>query len=168
MINQLYPVINGTDPSWADIKVTASPDGAPLILMEDIASVDASSAVEVGTRRGASGGRVMGHTTGEKTDEFSWSLYRVGFHKLLRGLLALAPSRGNQRAIRHAIFGVTVQHTPPVATGDEAIYEYRAKGCFLTGMTFAHAEGVEADKVDVPLGLKELAYFIDGVEVVLL
>lgn len=165
MINQLYPVINGIDPSWADIKVTAAPDGAPLLTMDDVASIDCGSSVEVGFRKGASGGRVMGRTTGEKSDEFSWSLYRVGFDKLLRGLMLLAPSRGNQKVVSVVPFGVTVQHTPP---GSDSIFEYRAKGCRLIGMNFSHAEGVDADKVEVPLSIVELAYFIDGQEVVLL
>lgn len=165
MINQLYPVINGVDPSWADIKCTATPDGAPLIAMEDVASIDCGSSVEVGYRKGTSGGRVMGRTTGEKTDEFSWSLYRVGFDKLLRGLMALAPARNDQRAVSHVAFGITVQHTP---YGVDSIFEYRAKGARLIGMNFSHAEGVDADKVEVPLSIIELAYFIDGQEVVLL
>ncbi len=164
-INQLYPVINGFDPSWADIGVTATPDGAPLIRTDDVASIDCGSSVEVGYRKGASGGRVMGRTTGEKSDEFSWKLYRVGFDKLLRGIMGLAPSRGNQKAVSLVSFGITVQHTPP---GTDTIFEYRAKGCRITGMKFSHAEGTDADQVEVPLSIVELAYFIDGVEVVLL
>lgn len=165
MINQLYPVINGVDPSWADIKCTAAPDGAPLIAMEDVASVDCGSSVEVGYRKGTSGGRVMGRTTGEKSDEFSWSLYRVGLDKLLRALMALAPSRGAQKAVSHVVFGVTVQHTP---FGVDNIFEIRAEGCRTVGLTFSMAEGVDADKVDVPLSIMNLVYILDGVEVVLL
>lgn len=165
MINQLYPVINGVDPSWADIKVTATPTGAPIIGCDDVASVDCSSSVEVGYRKGASGGRVMGRTTGEKTDEFSWTLYRVGFDKLIRGLIALAPSRNDQRAVSHVPFGITVQHTP---FGVDNIFEIRAQGARLVGMKFSMAEGVDADKVEVPVSIMVLAYFIDGQEVVLL
>ena len=137
--------------------------------MDDIASVDASSIVERGQRKGASGGRKMGRTTGEKTDEFSWSLYRVGLRKLLRGLLPLAPSRGAQKVVGLVFFDVTVQHAPPSTSEDaDSIYEYRAKGCLLNGITFAHAEGPDADQVDVPLDVTELTFLIDGIEVVLL
>ncbi len=164
-INQLYPVINGVDPSWADIKCTATPDGAPLLSIEDVASIDCKSSVEVGYRKGASGGRVMGRTTGEKKDEFSWKLYRVGFDKLIGGLLALAPSRNDQRAISFVAFGVTVQHTP---FGVDTMFEYRAEGARVVGMGFAHAEGVDADQVEVPLSIINLVYLLNGVEVVLL
>ncbi len=107
----------------------------------------------------------MGRTTGEKTDEFSWVLYRVGFEKLINGLAALGLTRGNQIAISTIAFGVIVQHTPP---GSDSIFAYRAKGCRLIGMNFDHAEGVDADKVEVPLSIIELAYFINGKEIVLL
>ncbi len=165
MINQLYPVINGVDPSWADIKVTASPESAPLIDMEDVASIDCGSSVEVAYRKGTSGGRNMGRTTGEKTDEFTWTLYRVGFDKLLSGLLPLMPTRGTQRVASVVTFGISVQHTP---YGVDTIFGYQAVGARLVGMNFSHAEGVDADKVECPLSIMDLIYTINGQEVVLL
>jgi hypothetical protein len=163
--NQLYPVFDGIDPSWADIKVTAELDGGTLLEMDDIASVTGSSTVEVGTRKGASGGRTRGRTTGEKSDEFAWTLYRAGFNKLLDGLRQKAPKRGQQRLVSLVHFNIHTQHTPP---GSDAIYEYIVRGARLLSWSMNHAEGVDADQVECPLSILEFAHLINGEEIVLL
>lgn len=169
MVNQLYPVIDDIDPSWADIVVKASPDGAPLIDMNDIASITGSSTVTVGTRKGASGGRVLGRTTGEKSDEFSWTLYRTGFSKLIEALVPIAVSRGFVRGDEVLVglvpFGVHVQHTPP---GSVKIHEYICEGARLLAWNMDHAEGPDPDQVEVPLSIMNFAHLIGGRKVVLL
>jgi len=163
--NQLYPVFDGIDPSWADIKCTAQLDGGPLIEMDDIASVTGSSTVEVGTRKGASGGRVRGRTTGELTNEFSWTLYRAGHRKLLANLAELAPVRGDQRLVSLVHFQIHTMHTPP---GVDDIYEYIVRGARVLSWSMNHAEGVDADQVECPISIVEFAHLINGKEIVLL
>jgi hypothetical protein len=160
-----FPVLDGIAPSWADIIVRATPAGGALIEMKDISAINTGRSVEVGEQKGASGGRVIKRTTGEAKYEGSLTLYRSGYQKLLRGLMELAPSRGNQRIISLVHFGIQVQHTPP---GDVEIYEYRLKGCRLIGGTVNSAEGTDADTVEVPLSVLEIVDMIDGVEVVML
>ncbi len=164
-LNNEFPILDGIAPSWADIIVRGSADGAPLLEMKDIAAIDTGSTVEIGEQRGASGGRVIRRTTGAASYEASWTLYRSGWQKLLRAWMALAPARGNQRAISLVHFNIQVFHTPP---GDTEIYEYRIKGCRIAGRTLNAAEGTEAQQVEVPLNPIEIADVIDNVEVVML
>jgi hypothetical protein len=164
-VNNEFPVLDGIAPSWADIIVKASPVGAALIDIKDIAAINTGTTVEIGEQQGASGGRVIKRTTGSSKAEASITLYRSGYQKLLRGLKDLAPRRGNQRLISLVHFGIQVQHTPP---GDIEIYEYRIKGVRLKGRNLNSAEGTDADKVEVPLSVIEIADMIDGEEIVFL
>jgi hypothetical protein len=159
-----FPVLDGIVPSWADIIVRVSPAGAPLIEMGDIKSINTGTTVEIGEQQGASGGRVLKRTTGSAKNEMSWTLYRDGFQKFLRGIKALAPIRGNQRRLRLVHFGVQVQHTPP---GSIEIFEYRCKGVCYLGRDMNSAEGTDADTVDCRLSVIEIADMIDGEECVL-
>lgn len=165
MISNDYPVLDGIAPSWADIIVRISPDGAPLIEMKDIVAINTGTTVEVGELRGASGGRVIKRTRGAVSYEASMTLYREGYQKLCRGIMGLAPLRGNQRLVSLVHFQVQVQHTPP---GSSEIFEYRVKGCRMLGRTANGTEGVDADQVEVSLSPIEIADVIDGVEVVML
>lgn len=164
-VNNEYPVLDGIAPSWADIIIKATPQGGPLIEMKDIAAIKTGVTVEVGEQKGASGGRTLKRTTGQKKDEASLTLYYTGFQKLLRALALIAPSRGNQRLVSLVHFGIQVQFTPP---GDTEIYEYRIKGARLLGRTLDAQEGVDAQKLDVPLSVIEIVDMIDGQEVVML
>src|SRR5262245_52531530 len=98
-INQLYPSLNDIDPSSADIGVTFTVFGDDLIDMVDSAGIKWARKVEVGERRGASGGRVMARTSGQGSQEASATLYRAGLRRLIKGLKSKAPSRGNQKII---------------------------------------------------------------------
>ena len=161
--NNDYPVYNGIAPSWADVIVRVSPDGAPLIDVKDITAINTGSKVEVGEAR--AGGRVMKRTTGSKSDTATMTLLREGYQKLVRGLKDLAPQRGNQRLISLVHFGIQIQHTPP---GSDEVFEVRLKGCRLLGRDLNGAEGTDADTVEVELNPLEIVDVIDGEEVVLL
>lgn len=165
MPNNEFPILDGIAPSWADIIVRAKPQGGPLIEMKDIAAINTGTSLEVGDQRGASGGRVIKRTTGAGKQEASILFYRSGFQRFLRALAALAPRRGNQRLISLVHFGVQIQHTPP---GDVEIYEYRLKGCRYMGRKMDAAEGVDAQQVDCPISIIEIADMIDGEEVVMI
>lgn len=165
MPNNDFPIYDGIAPSWADIIVRATPAGGALIEMKDIAEISTGTSLEIGEQRGASGGRVIRRTTGAGSAEASITFYRSGYQKMLRALMALAPRRGNQRLISLVHFGIQIQFSVP---GDAEIYESRLKGCRFKGRTMNHAEGSEADKVEQPLSLVEIADMIDGEECVLL
>lgn len=165
-MNQEFPTLNGIAPSWADIKTTATPiGGGSLIETADYSAISCGSSLEVGEQRGASGGRVMKTTTGQLSHEGSITYYRSGLRTLVKAFMPIAPQRGNQRLVSLVHFDVLIQHTPP---GEPEIYTLKLKGCRLRGFTFAMTEGVDADKVEVPLHVKEIVQIIDGEEVVLL
>jgi hypothetical protein len=164
-VNNQYPVLDGIAPSWADIVVKTTGTGLALLDMADIKSINTGTTVEVGDQIGASGGRVLKRTAGSVKSTATWTLYRSGYQKLLRNLMVAAPRRGNQALISLVHFQIQVQHTPPA---DVEIYEYRMKGCRLGGRNLNGQEGNEADVVEVPLLVIEIADIIDGVEVVML
>jgi hypothetical protein len=161
--NNDYPTFNGVAPSWADATITLSPDGAPLLESLDIKAISTNSSVEVGSQK--SGGRVMKRTAGDLSNEASITLYRSGYQKLLRGLMAVAPSRGDVKLIRYVHFNIAYQYTPMF---DVEVYERRVKGCFVSGSAVNGAEGTDPSEVEVPLSILEICDVIDGVEVSLL
>jgi len=165
-MNNDYPVLNGVAPSWADIIIRATPEGAPLLDIKDIAAINTNTAVEVGNQYGASGGRLIRRTTGQVSYEASMTLYRSGYQKFIRGLKVAAETagfvRGNQVLISLVHFGIQVQHTP---INDVEIYEYRIKGCRFLGRDLNGAEGTDADQVEVALNPIEIVDMIDGKEV---
>lgn len=164
-MNQQFPTYNGIVPSWADIAVTVNVlDGAALDVF-DIAGLKDGRKIEVGEQRGASGGRVMASTTGSATNEASMTLYRSGGRKLIKALMANAPTRGNQSIIGVVFFDVVIMHTPP---GETEIYERHWRGCRYLGDANDFKEGNEADKVETPLFVTSIVDMIDGKEVVLL
>jgi hypothetical protein len=161
--NNAYPTLNGITPSWADATITLAPDGAPLLESLDIKAINTNTSVEVGSQK--AGGRVMKRTTGDLSNEASVTLYRGGFQRLVRGLMAVAPSRGAVKLLRFVHFNIAYQYTPQ---GDTEIYERRIKGCFMTGAAVNGAEGTDPSEVEVPLSVAEICDVIDGVEVSLL
>lgn len=161
-----FPVFDGICPSYADIGVTTSLSGSPLIDMADIKSISTGSSLEVGELIGASGGRVMKRTTGTGKYTAGMVLYRSGYQKFLRALAAVAPVRaGRQKRVALVHFQIKVAFTPP---GDVEIYETIIRGCRFAGRDLNSAEGNDADTVDVKLNPLEIVDIIDGEEVVLL
>ncbi len=165
MANQSSPAINDIAPSWADIAITFTVSGGDALETADIAGVNYSSSVEVGEMRGASGGRVMARTVGDVSYEASITLYKSGWRKLQKALVAQAPTRGNQKLISLAPFDVLIQHTPQ---GESEIYVTKIKGCRVLGSSSDNAEGTDADKVEVTLSPIEIVQIIDGAEVALI
>ena len=164
-INQAYPSLNDFEPSWADIAATATVSGAPVLTMADIAAIKWSRKVEVGKKRGASGGRVMARTTGQGDQEATATLYRGGLRSMIKALMAVAPTRGNQVIIGVVSFDIDIQHTPP---GETEIYHVKIKGCRYLGDSDDMKEGTDPDKVELTLDPIEIVNIIDGKEVVLL
>jgi hypothetical protein len=158
--NNDFPVLDGIAPSWADVLVKLTANGAPVLDVRDISAINSGISVEYGEQK--AGGRVMKTTSGEESCEGSMTLYREGYQKLLRALKDIAPVRGPQKLVALVHFDVQIQHTPPGAT---EIFEYRLKGCRLKGRTLNGAEGTDADKVEVPLHVKQIVDVIDGEEV---
>jgi hypothetical protein len=163
MANNAYPVYNGIAPSWSDVSVRLAGTDVPLLEARDIVGLDDSSTVEVGET--VAGGRVIKTTTGKGKNEGSLKLYREGHNRLLRGLIANAPVRGNQKILSMVHFDVEIQYTPQ---GSTETYLKRWKGCRVIGDAESGAEGTDATQVEVTVHVKEIARVIDGVEVVLL
>jgi hypothetical protein len=168
MVNQAYPSLNDFEPSWADIQLTFTVNGGGLALgMTDIAGLKWGRKVEVGEKRGASGGRVMARTTGQGSQEASATLYRPGLRALTKAL-ANAPNiqtRGNQLLIGLVSFDIDIFHSPP---GEVEVYHTRIKGCRYLGESDDMKEGFDPDKVEINLNPIEIANIINGSEIVLL
>ncbi len=164
-LNNAFPVYDGIAPSWADISVLAEVGGGPLLDMKDIQAINTGTTLELGEKRGASGGRVIQRTTGAVSQEASMTLYLSGYQKMQRALKAKAPKRGKQRAVSLVHFNIQIKFTPP---GDVEIYQTIIKGCRVAGRTLNATEGTDAQLIEVPLNPIEIADIIDGEEVVLL
>lgn len=169
MVNQAYPSLQGVEPSWADITTSFTIGGGSAFVMSDIAAIKWARKLEVGKKRGASGGRIINRTTGQSDFEATASLYRAGLDTVLDGLtnraLALNLVRGNQVMIGLVSFDILIQHTPPLST---AIYTTKLKGCRFLGDADDMKEGVEPDKVEITLDPVEIVRIRNGREIVLL
>lgn len=165
MTNQAYPSVNGNPSSWANIAVTIVTSGQPLLGMIDIKAIKWGRKVEAGEKRGASGGRVTGRTSGQGSQDGSMTLYRSGMRQLIKNLAAVAPTRGNQVRISLVAFDIMIQHTPE---GDSEIYQVKLKGCRYFGDSDDMKEGTDPDAIDVTINPIEIANIINGKEVVLL
>jgi hypothetical protein len=161
--NNDYPSYNGITPSWADVIIRITPDGAPLVEARQVKAINTNVSLEVGEQR--AGGRVMKFTAGSSSNEGSLTLYRGGWQDMLTALVDLAPKRGDLYILRYVRFNVNYIYTP---VGDTAIYERRLKGCFVSGAAMNGAEGTDAAEVEVPLKVTEITDVINGKEVVLL
>lgn len=169
MANQLFPSVNGIDPSWSDIQITFNVTDGVSLTIDDIAGVKATRKVDVAVSRGASGGRPKRRTTGSVEYDASLNLYRSGRRKLIKALIPIAESlghvRGNQTLIALVTFDVLIQHTPP---GETEIYSRKVKGARYLGDTDDMKEGNEADQQEVPLSVIEIVDIIDGKEIALI
>jgi hypothetical protein len=164
-MNNQYPVLDGIAPSWADLSCKCKLYNGPLIEIFDCAAINSGTTLEVGEMRGASGGRVVKHTTGASSATASITFYRSGYQKFIRALKNVAPRRGNEAILSLVHFDIQVFHSVP---GDDEIYEYRLKGMRYGGRTMNPAEGTDAEQVEVPMVIKKVVDVIDNVECVVL
>ena len=150
---QEYPSLNEIEPSWADIQIAITPyDGAELN-MNEIAGINWSRSVEVGERRGTSGGRVMARTTGAVS------------YELLQALMANAPERGDQLRVGLVGFDIIIQHTPP---NSDSVYTTKIKGCRLLGDSSDQSEGTDAQQLEITLNPLEIVELVDDREIALI
>lgn len=164
-VNPDYPIFDGIPPSWADVQITGSAPGSPLISMNEIKAINTGTAVSFGEQQGTSGGRVMKRTTGSQKLTASMTFYRAGWQKFQRSLKPLAKRRGRQVLLATAHFNIAYQLTP---FNDVEIYETRLTGCKLAGRDLNGAEGDDPDTVDVPISVAQIADIVDGDEMVFL
>lgn len=172
-----FPVIDGIAPSYADIAYQISPTGlnpaglsalaaaGPLLTVKDIKSINTSTTLEIGSVRGANGGRRMRRTTGQRDEAASFEMYKDAYHRLLRSFLTLAPRRGNQALISLVHFSFAVMYSVP---GSVETFEVRLKGCRIAGREANDTEGSDPTVVNVTLNPLEVCDVVDGVEVVLI
>lgn len=166
-MEQEYPALNGITPSWADVLFKAKAYDGPSLDTADYAAFKWSETAEVGEKRQAGGGIVVATTTGSVKCEASVTFYREGWRRMKAMLKAIAPlRRGNQRAISLAGFDYMIQHSPP---GESEIYVVKLMGCRVIGRSHDMQEGVDPDKIEVPLHVKSIVEVEpDGTEIVLL
>ena len=164
-VNQRYPTLDGIVPSYADIAVAIRGQSTPLIEMVAIKSINTGITVEVGEQRGASGGRVLARTTGSSKVEASAELYYNGYKQMLRGLMAEAPTRGNEVLVSLVHFDIQVTFSLP---NSAELYEFVVQGCRLLGRDINPAEGPDAVSVPIKLNPVKIADIVDGKEVVYL
>jgi hypothetical protein len=168
-VDNEFPVIDRVVPSFADIKISLTPLGAPLIAMKMIKSISTGSTVEVGEMVGASGGRVMATTTGLVKYNYSMVLYRPGFEQLIEALAAAAKPfaiRGNEIAISLVHFNADLIWTPPGAIQKS---HRRCKGLRIISDTNNPTEGTDPDELEVGCHAKVIANVLaNGREVVML
>lgn len=161
--NNNYPSYNDIAPSWADAVVRISPDGLPVITVEDIKGVNSNVSLEAG--RQMAGGRTMKFTAGTVNNEASLILYLSGWRTLVKGLVDAAPQRGTRYLLRYVRFGVNYIYTP---VGETEIYERRLLGCCISGMPRNGAEGSDAAETEVPLLVTEIVDVVGDKEIQLL
>lgn len=154
--------------SWANAKIAITPFDGVVLDEADIAAISHSGTVEVGVQK--SGNRVKARTEGDVSYEASITFYRSGLKKFRDALVAAADPdyavRGNQVRIALVGFDIDISHSPP---GQAPIQRTRIKGCRVLGYSDDMAEGPDADQIEIPLSVIEVANVLDdGREVVLL
>lgn len=162
----MQPTLNANSPSWTNIKITVNVLGGQTAPAIDIKSITWESKVERGMQRGASGGRVLKRTTGQKTDTAAAEFYRDGLRTLVRWLIEVAPKDSAGRPmLSQATFDVVIKFA---LEGDPEIYETKLTGCHLDKIAGSHAEGTDPDVIAVDLNPIEVIEVIDGQDTVLL
>lgn len=153
-------------PSWADVSASFSVLGGKILETIDFSALSSGDSVEVGEKRGASGGRIMATTTGAVTPKAAATFYMSGFRKLIAALADRAPRRGDRYLISLVRFDVVQLWTPP---GEILIYKKEILGCRLLGRDAKTAEGSEADLVELSINPMEIVdYDEQGRKIVLL
>lgn len=157
--------LNGTAVSWSELEATVNVNGGVSLPDLDWKSIDHEDKIDRAIQRGQ-GGRPKKKTTGMPTSTGSGSLYRSALSELLRGLIAVAPQDSAGRyQVSKVRFDLVIKHS---YEGDATIYQVKLLGCTLDKKAFKHAEGAEADVVDIDLNPMKIVEIIDGKEVVLL
>jgi hypothetical protein len=164
MVAQSYPTLNQNAVSWAEIDTTFTVAGGKSVETADYSDISLKDSMEVGEQKGA-GGIIRRYTAGAVSQEGSVTFYRSGFRTFQKAVIERAPTRGNQVRIGLVLFDVLIQHS---VDPDPEIYVLKMKGCRIKGREWSFAEGVEADKVTVPLLVTQIVEIINGKEVVLL
>lgn len=157
--------LNGTAPSWAECEIVLNVDGGGSVPDIDWKALDHEDKVDRTITRGP-GGRPKSKTTGQSTTTGSGTLYREGYDALIAALIAVAPEdSAGRKQLSKARFDLVVSHSYEASA---KIYTVKLLGCSLDKRTAKHAEGVEADTIDVDLNPMKIVEIVNGVEVVLL
>lgn len=162
MAAQEFPIYNGIAPTWADVSVTANVYGGKLIDMADIYAVKLDPAVDVGEQH--RGGRTVRRGSGQGKNTGELTVYRSAYQAFLRQIADIAPVQNGQRIITLVHFDIIVHHTPP---GDTEIYQREGRGCRIVGNGLDGQEGVDPDKLTLPLSVVQIVDIVDGNEFVL-
>lgn len=166
----MFESINGRAVSWSELLATTNIVGSIPFPQPDLKSCDHGSKVDQSDKRGASGGRVTARTTGALTNTATATWYRAGLRDFKKALTSAAMAAGHINSDGHVQlskvkFDLVITHS---YDDDPEIYCIKLLGCSLVGDSLKHAEGTEADTVDVELNPLHRVEVINGVDTVLL
>lgn len=161
-----YPGLNDYAISWSDAKCKASVYGGQLLESIDVKSLNWKDDVEVGVQLGP-GGVPKKRTTGQLKSEATATLYASGHRKLLRGLIELAPRKGNQALVSLVVFDWFIEYTL-IGDPNEEIFFEKILGCRLLGRDAQAGEGTDPNVRTINLNPMKCVEVIDGIDVVLL
>lgn len=139
------PLLNDTEPSWADISLMIPVYGGPGFGTEDVAAVKWTDKVDVGVRKSPDG-RKRVSTTGTYEPDGSITFFRSSYRRFQRSLAAAAVPYGGRISLVR--FDVLIAHTPP---GEPDIYKVALTGCRVLSRGGDYKEGTDPDQVEVPL-----------------
>lgn len=140
-----FPLLNETEPSWADISIMIPIYGGPGFTTDDLAAVKWSDKIDVGVRKSPDGRKRVA-TTGTYEPEATLTFYRSSWRRFQRALaLAAVPYKGRISLVR---FDVLIAHTPP---GETDIYKVAITGARVLGRGGDYKAGTDPDQVEVPV-----------------
>jgi hypothetical protein len=166
----MFETMNGRAVSWSELEATANIGGGIPLIQPDLKSCDHESKVDRGEKRGASGGRVVARTTGAVSNSASATWYRAGLRDFKKALSNAAVSAGHVNSDGHVQlskvpFDLVITHS---YEDDPEIYVVKLLGCHLDKDSGKHAEGTDAETIDVDLNPLRIVEIVNGIDTVLL
>lgn len=151
------PLLNGYAPSFADFSATLSLNGAPVLKTADLKELNTGTTVTIGkTMRN---GKKHRRTSGSTDPTSGMTVYRSGWHSILRVLGPVAPLVQGVRKISLVTFDMNFWHSPPAVS---EIFEVRVKGARILGRDFSDSEGDDPNEVVLTLDVMSVQDIVDG------
>lgn len=160
MANQAYATVNDYEISWSSIMVKLSVNDGVTLDVNDIEGIKFGSTLETGLTYGTSGGRPMKETEGKVKFTGSMMLTKSGIYVLKTALMAVAPTRGNDKLIGAVRFSVQVLHR--TVSNPNFIYETLLEGCRYRGESEDNKEGVDGLINEIPIDPLNIVQIING------
>lgn len=161
--------VNEVAVSWAESEFTFDIEGAAPIKDLDLTAVTFESAIERGEQRGQ-GGKLKRRTTGQETPTASMTMGSQSMDTFVDALVVAAEAGGfvdskGRAQISKVPFTLIVKHS---FVNDPAIQCVKLMRCHLDKFGASHAEGTDANVIEVDLNPIEIVIVRNGKDVVLL